>query len=172
MLWPEHIAVALWSTRCLQDRAPWRLRAIALMGVMPDVASPHLELADRLSATSHTPIALAVVTCGLLLWGWAQRQTAFAACLAIAYTSHLLLDGISGGIPGIGSTTIGATWVPHTTWMTASCVAMASIGIIVREAPGERWRQMGLNLLVVGLTMAPCAAAVAMSLDAVRHQTP
>ena len=76
--------------------------AVALAGLLPDLVNPHISLAARFASWSHTLFAFAGFLAVLLVMLFLRSPKALSIRLlllmSLAYASHLLLDGISGGV--------------------------------------------------------------------------
>lgn len=75
---------------------------VALAGVLPDVVNPHISLAARFGSWSHNVFAFAGFVTILLALLLLKLPKAISPRLfllmSLAYATHLILDGISGGV--------------------------------------------------------------------------
>jgi len=75
---------------------------IAIAGIVPDIVDPHVSLAARYSSWSHTILACVgfAVLMFVLALVFPRRLSLRLAFLAgFAYSLHVLVDGLSGGVP-------------------------------------------------------------------------
>ncbi len=94
--------------------------AIAVAGVLPDLLSPHLSLADRYNSFSHSLIFTCVfLACCATFFAFLYRKPygSLPVWCAAAYVLHLAEDMISGGIDFLASGHVpGEYYVPPMYW--------------------------------------------------------
>lgn len=115
----DQLRMRIGSERLFQTK---ELLVIGAFGVLPDLCSPHLSLADRYASWSHN-LAFAV---GVLLAAAAagsffetgRRGMVTLACWGAAVL-HLATDAVSGGIVWLSpwsDEVLGGRYIPYRYW--------------------------------------------------------
>ncbi|RYD25985.1 MAG: hypothetical protein EOP87_23490 [Verrucomicrobiaceae bacterium] len=118
-----------------------RLLAIGLAGAMPDLVSPHLSLAARMTSWSNglpfwggltvLPVIVSMIKPRLL-------PLKLAALLSTAYLLHMACDTISGGINWlypVGSFMWGDYYVDPVWWIPLDVVCVLTVYVMFRLMP-------------------------------------
>jgi len=114
---------------------------VALSGVLPDIINPHISLAARYASWSHSVFALAgftLVVLGLTAAMPKRFPLVVAALACLAYLSHLLLDGISGGIAGLyplSREIHGGRFIRFRSWLYFDAVLLFAAYVVIRLVP-------------------------------------
>ena len=109
---------------------------VALSGLLPDILTPHISLAARFASWSHSIFAYAGFTVLVLVLAlFAPRRFPWRLALlaSSAYLSHLFLDGIAGGVPGLyplSHTVFGMRLIRFHSWLYFD-VAFLLLGCLV-----------------------------------------
>ncbi len=104
---------------------------IGLCGGLPDILSPHIRLAARMSSQTHTLwfLLAAFVFLGILCSAFPGRfrfRCAFMCWTAIAL--HLLADAVSGGIAlffPLDTVRTGHYYIPPVMWLPLDAAAVS-----------------------------------------------
>lgn len=129
------------------DGAPSRIASgcVAFSGVLPDALSPHVGLAARHAALSHSLAAWAIFTVLLALAAalspWLRRRRAVLCLCSGAYLAHLFCDLISGGVPLLAPfdpAIRGEAWVPFPSWFVFDGVLLFYVYVVHRWLPLRR----------------------------------
>ena len=130
---------------------PWSLWAVGVFGVLPDLCSPHLSLADRYASWSHTGwfvagacvLAAAAGSC----FESGRRLGVGLACWA-AVALHLAADAVSGGIvcwAPVSDAVLGGAYLPFWLWWWSDLVLIGAVWWLRRlsVALEVRWLRRG-----------------------------
>ncbi|MEZ4526711.1 MAG: hypothetical protein R2941_12395 [Desulfobacterales bacterium] len=104
---------------------------IGLCGGLPDILSPHIRLAARMSSPTHTLwfLPAAFVFLGMLCFVFPARFRFRCALLCgIAIALHLLADAVSGGIAlffPLDTVCIGHYYIPPVMWLPLDVVSVS-----------------------------------------------
>jgi len=117
---------------------------VAVCGMLPDLASPHLTLDDRHTAFSHT--AWAALLFGAVVAALAIRfpkriPPSFASLCFGAYSGHLACDAITGGIPLFypsSTAIVGRNYLPYWLWITCDGALVLYLYFVYRWLPLRR----------------------------------
>ena len=120
---------------------------IALCGGLPDILSPHIRLAARMSSLTHTlwfPVA-AVAVLGMLWFAFPSRfRFRCALVCGTAIALHLFADAVSGGIAlffPLDTGCIGHYYIPPVMWLTLD-MAVLTLTLAVLFFSSLRERRM------------------------------
>jgi len=140
-----HALLPVIATRLAAGKAPWLGRwgliAVGIAGALPDVLSPHLSLAARMSSWSHGLLFWGVLTVILLLASLLSRRRMtirLAIACSAAYLLHLFCDAISGGINWaypVADRIWGAYWVDPILWVPLDILCLLACYAIFRLIP-------------------------------------
>ncbi len=118
---------------------------VALSGVLPDILTPHFSLAARYASGSHSIFAYAGFTILLLVLSLASARRfppRLAFLASFAYLTHLFLDGIAGGVPGLyplSRTIFGMRLIRFHSWLYFD-VAFLFFGCVAFWwVPASKW---------------------------------
>ena len=109
---------------------------IAIAGAAPDVLSPHISLADRLSSWTHN---IWFLIGSAPVWFLVARRfadshwIATGALMVVATAFHLFCDAISGGIAWLypySHEKITRQWVPYQWWLYLDIIFVAATGLL------------------------------------------
>ena len=109
---------------------------IAIAGAAPDVLSPHLSLADRLSSWTHNIWFLigSAPAWFLIARKFADsRWFATGSLMVFATAFHLFCDTIAGGIAWrypYDNAVIARRWVPYQWWIILDAIFVALTGLL------------------------------------------
>lgn len=124
---------------------------IAVAGLLPDILTPHFSLAARYASWSHSVVP-GVGFAILLFWVSLAMRTAFPFRLALlasfAYLSHLFLDGISGGVPGLypfSPEIFGRRLIHFHYWLYFDAAFLLLSLVVFRWLPPWKWRARRSN---------------------------
>jgi membrane-bound metal-dependent hydrolase YbcI (DUF457 family) len=154
LLWLTHAGIPVLTAVAVGERmrartgtglARGHLAAAAVAGILPDLAQPHIWLADRQASFAHSLAFVAaaglVVT---LMWRAIPRLGATTALLCVlAVALHVGLDALSGGVPLFypDTTVHGGSYIPVRYWPLADwAVAIALLGCWTYRRFAERPR--------------------------------
>lgn len=126
-LLPVSVCLGADHLRLLSGRERWfgaaGLAVVAGFGVLPDLCSPHISLADRYDSWSHTVgflagAVLAAAAAGSFFETGGRLVVAVACWLAVAL--HLAADALSGGIVWLSpwrDGVLGGQFIPFRYWL-------------------------------------------------------
>lgn len=145
-LLPVSVCLGADHVRLLAGRERWfgaaGLVVVAVFGVLPDLCSPHLSLADRYDSWSHTTAFLAGVVLMAATAGsffeTGLRGVVTAACW-LAAALHLAADALSGGIVWLApwrEQVLGGSLIPFRYWLWADLGFAVLVMVQVRL---NRW---------------------------------
>lgn len=120
---------------------PWSLWIIGFFGMLPDICSPHIDLADRHSSWSHnvwflTGLLIMLPMAGAFL-GRSCRWPVVAACWTAAML-HVAADTISGGVAWLYPWKTGVTgdyYIPLDYWVGFDAVFVLLTWWLLRRIP-------------------------------------
>ena len=127
-------------------RGKWSLIAIGLAGALPDLLSPHLSLAARMTSWSHGLPCWAGLTAAMILMALGSRgkmSVALASVLSGAYLLHLFCDAISGGVNffyPLGNWIWGDYWVDPIWWIPLDVICFLICYWMFRYIPLRKSR--------------------------------
>ena len=140
-----HALLPVIVTRLVAKKAAWLgrwgLAFIGVAGALPDLLSPHLSLAARMSSWSHGLPFWSALTAGLILGSLLSRSrftTRLALACSAAYLLHLFCDAISGGINWaypVADRIWGAYWVDPLLWVPLDILCLLACYAIFRLIP-------------------------------------
>lgn len=147
-----HALLPVIATRLSVGKATWLgrwgLAFIGLAGALPDLLSPHLSLAARMSSWSHGLPFWSALTVGLILGSLFSRgrfTTRLALACSAAYLLHLFCDAISGGINWgypVADRIWGAYWVDPILWVPLDILCLLVGYAIFRLIPHLKARKV------------------------------
>ncbi len=141
-LLPVSAYLAVDHLRLLAGRERWfgtaGLAAVAGFGVLPDLCSPHISLADRYDSWSHTVAflvgSLLVAAAAGSFFETGGRLVMAAACW-MAVAMHLAADALSGGIvwlaPWCGDI-LGGSFIPFRYWLWSELLWLVTVVAQIR----------------------------------------
>ena len=134
-----------WISRHPDGTPSWHeSAAVGAAGVLPDLLSPHVGLAERHAAFSHSLLAWVLI--GLVLSAavapprFRSRRTLARLCI-VAYAAHLACDLITGGVPlfsPIIPGVFGDAYLPFWAWFALDAALLACAYVEFRWRPQRR----------------------------------
>lgn len=122
---------------------------VGLVGALPDMADPHVTLAERLESWSHCMAAWVGFSALLGLFSVARKRWLgpfFAIGLSLTYFSHIVGDAIAGGVGWsypFSDSVIGDYYVIPEWWIPADFICFAIAYICYRVMPKFRAARRG-----------------------------
>ncbi len=118
---------------------------VALSGLLPDILTPHISLAARFASWSHSIFAFAgfmVLVLVLALSAPEGLPWRLALLASFAYLSHLFLDGIAGGVPGLyplSHAVFGMRLIRFHSWLYFDVVFLLLSCVVFWWLPAWKW---------------------------------
>ncbi len=134
----ENLAARAGREPVLPPRSLW---VIGAFGVLPDICTPHLDLADRYASWSHTLFFMAgllpvAAMAGSFFPKGARWRVALVCWLACAL--HLAADALSGGIKWLypwRDEVIGRYYIPAQYWHAWDAFFILFAWFLIRVLP-------------------------------------